>query len=198
MEFPDRIESWRAVPGWPGYEVSDKGQVRSLDRWVERRSSPQWWPGRVLRPATDGPYVSVMLRQPGRSRRYRIHVLVLEVFAGTCPPGQLARHGPAGQRVNWWPENLCWGTQVDNMGPDRFRDGTLSWGEHRPLAKLTVAIVTECRLRRAAGEPVIALAAEFGVTRGVMYRAVTGRTWQHVPQSPARSRPYAAGRAATG
>ena len=25
-------ERWRAVPGWPGYEVSDLGRVRSVPR----------------------------------------------------------------------------------------------------------------------------------------------------------------------
>lgn len=31
-------EQWKPVVGWPGYEVSDHGRVRSLDRVIVRRN----------------------------------------------------------------------------------------------------------------------------------------------------------------
>jgi hypothetical protein len=82
--------------------------------------------------------------------------------------------------VNWWPENLRWGWQSDNLTIDRTRDGTSVNGERIYGAKLTAAIVTDCRRRRLAGESVIALAAEFGVNRTSMHRAITGRNWGHL------------------
>jgi hypothetical protein len=110
-----------------------------------------------------------------------VHRLVLEAFAGPCPPGQEALHGPGGGLDNRWPENLSWGTHSKNVGPDKYRDGTISIGEQNPSAKLTAAIVRECRTRHAAGGvSTHKLAAEFGVGQTTMHEAIRGNTWQHV------------------
>jgi hypothetical protein len=56
-----------------------------------------------------------------------------------------------------------------------------SAGESHHSAKLTDAIVVECRHRHTAGESQRALAREFGVSATVMNQAIRGKTWQHVP-----------------
>jgi hypothetical protein len=182
-----RVETWLPVVGWVGlYEVSDLGRVRSLDRIVltdNGRCRPylRRYRGRILSPAVHPQhgYHSVVLSAGGRPTTAQVHVLVLLAFAGPPKPGQQARHGPGGPGDNRWPENLCWGTQAENEA-DKLRDGTSQHGERNHQAKLTEAIVRECRRRAAAGETRGALAAEFGVCRPVMSMAVSGRTWQHV------------------
>lgn len=77
---------------------------------------------------------------------------------------------------------------------DKRRDGTMPSGEGHYMAVLTDAIVSECRLRCAAGEKQTALAREFGVSQVAMWRAVTGQTWTHVdvpavPMETGRVRP---------
>jgi hypothetical protein len=46
-------------------------------------------------------------------------------------------------------------------------------------SKLTEQIIAECRQRHAAGESSTSLAQEFGVTRGTMWKVLSGRTWSH-------------------
>lgn len=61
-------------------------------------------------------------------------------------------------------------------------------------AKLSDAIILECRARNLAGEDLQALAREFGVSRPALYAAVIGRTWKHIapdetyvyPRKPSR------------
>lgn len=53
-------------------------------------------------------------------------------------------------------------------------------GEKHRAARLTAAIVVECRGRYSRGETATALALEFGVRNTTMSMAVTGKTWKHV------------------
>lgn len=65
----------------------------------------------------------------------------------------------------------CRACNSDGLGLKGARNGN---------SKLTEALVIEARARRAAGEQVLALAADYGVAQSVMSRALTGVTWSHV------------------
>ena len=73
------IEEWRSVIGYEGlYEVSNTGQVRSLDRYVKTcYGSYRLHKGKVLSPSIrpDG-YLVVSLQY----RMFRVHRLVAEAF----------------------------------------------------------------------------------------------------------------------
>ncbi len=49
------------------------------------------------------------------------------------------------------------------------------------MAQLTEPMVRECRARWAAGEMQKALAAEFGISRSLMSRAINGKRWAVFP-----------------
>lgn len=88
-------EQWRAAPGWPGYEVSDRGRVRRLVRRVdveteagirERELSP-----RVVRSRNNKGRLQVQLRTAaGRWRSVGVAALVLAAFVGPRPRGLVA------------------------------------------------------------------------------------------------------------
>ena len=83
-------EQWRAVPGWPAYEVSDRGRVRSVDR---RLANGQWCAGKVLKQVPDRKqYMRVTLRDGKRVSTRRVHVLVMEAFEGPRPKGMHILH----------------------------------------------------------------------------------------------------------
>jgi len=180
-------ETWLPVPvaGYEAlYEVSDLGRVRSLDRTVTDRN--QWGPclrtqrGRVLKPRLNlRQELTVSLSRHGVIRDCRIHRLVLEAFAGPCPPGMEALHGPAGKLDNNLA-NLRWGTRAENQA-DRLRDGTSNHGERNSQHRLTGEAAAEIRRRYAAGETQRTLAAAFGVGRMTVSDIVRGKSWQHVP-----------------
>jgi len=177
------MERWLPVVGYEGlYEVSARGQVRSLDRTIRQGALGYLrnYPGRLLAQACNGGYWKVTLSREGRARFVCVHRLVLEAFDGPCPPGQQALHGPAGRLVNYWPENLRWGTPTENQR-DRRRDGTMLLGDRHPTAKLTEAAVRELRARYAAGGVVHReLAAEYGVAEPTIAKVIARRSWRHV------------------
>jgi NUMOD4 motif-containing protein/HNH endonuclease len=99
-----RTETWKQVPRFPAYEASDLGHVRAAST------------GRLLalRPNNRG-YLLVDLRADGKKVTRTVHGVVLETFAGPCPPGHEACHGKGGQRDNRYPENLRWDTKKANL-----------------------------------------------------------------------------------
>lgn len=173
-------ERWLPVAGWEGlYDVSDLGRVRSLPRLgaVGRRM----YSGRILKPwlSTHG-YETVGLYRADYHEHRPVHQLVAATFLPPREEGEEVRHGPNGKLDNRASE-LCYGTSAQNHA-DRLRDGTSNQGERHGNAKLTDAIVAECRRRHAAGESQLSLALEFGVSKSVMHHAIWGMTWTHVPE----------------
>jgi hypothetical protein len=115
-------EEWRPVPAAPGYEASDQGRIRSVDRvYVDAMGRHQHRKGVVLRESAVGeegrPYVSL-----GRGRHRLVYRLVLEAFVGPCPDGMEACHGDGNHRNNRL-DNLRWDTRGANM-LDAVRHGT--------------------------------------------------------------------------
>lgn len=167
---------WLPIAGYEGfYEVSDRGQVRSLDRDVPHHSGgTKHIRGRVLA-LTAGPHghLYVALWRDGSQEKRYVHRLVLEAFDRPCPPGLEALHGSAGPADNRWPEAIHWGTHVENA-IDMHRDGTVT-------AKLTAEIVLACRARHARGETYAAIAADYPqVSKRAIEAAVTGQNWGHL------------------
>lgn len=119
-------ERWLSVVGWEtSHEVSDYGNVRSIDRWVIRRGQhkPFLVSGRITtQTKTDHGYYIVTLKCGGKKLRAYVHRLVLCAFVGPPPPGQEGLHGPAGSWNNRLA-NLRWGTRSENH-LDKRRDGT--------------------------------------------------------------------------
>lgn len=120
--IPIEGEIWRPAPGHEGYEVSNHGRVRSLDRVIEnplptgliRRQRVR---GKLLKQwhAKCGGYAKVSLgRVDGKSRQKYVHRIVMEAFIGPLPSGAQTRHlngDPTDNRL----ANLAYGTQSENM-----------------------------------------------------------------------------------
>lgn len=102
--------NWRPVPGWPTYAVSDNGLVRGPRGWVLKAT-----------PMRTG-HRRVRLLDGERERWALVHVLVLEAFVGSCPPGMECCHGD-GDPDNNRLSNLRWDTHRANM-LDAVRHGT--------------------------------------------------------------------------
>jgi hypothetical protein len=115
-------ERWVAVPGYQGYEVSDLGRVRSVDRVVVHKTGfrarrrgqllAQQWKGYRRE------YLTVTL---SGGRVFGVADLVLTSFVGPRPDGLLALHRDDDKSHNALT-NLYWGTQAENTA-DRIRNG---------------------------------------------------------------------------
>lgn len=118
------MSQWRPVPGWEGfYEVSDDGQVKSLERVVPH---PRWgtmrMKERTLKPGIDGNgYPSVVLHGNGRRFSAKVHRLVLLAFVGPCPEGMEGCHWDD-DKINNTVGNLRWAPRSENIR-DQVRNG---------------------------------------------------------------------------
>ena len=78
-----REEIWKDIGGFEGiYQVSNFGNVRSLDRVISRRNcSPYLCKGRMLKQSINmGGYAWIRLSNGAQSKLCRIHRLVAEAF----------------------------------------------------------------------------------------------------------------------
>lgn len=83
-------ELWKDIPGYEGiYQVSDLGNVRSLDRVVHGKGRYLCFKkGRILKPGLRDGYQCYCLCINGTQRTYYTHQLVAIVFLNHKPDGQ--------------------------------------------------------------------------------------------------------------
>ena len=118
-EYDKMTTEWRPVKGYEGlYEVSNKGEVRSLPRQVSMTmkgvQTTSFRPGKVLRPQkTPLNYQQVVLSKDNRQRHKLVHRLVAEAFIpnpNNLPQINHLDECPGNNRV----ENLEWCTAKEN------------------------------------------------------------------------------------
>lgn len=179
------MENWKPIPGFEGlYEVSDHGNVRSLDRTIFKRvvrDGPLVQTrrrGKVLKPALDTHgYPTVNLCVDGVNKSSLVHHLVLTSFVGPRPEGKECRHLD-GIRANSRLGNLEWGTNRENY-EDRKRHGTVRvpMGSDHGLSKLTDDAVRDIRARSSAGEATNSIAERHGISGTHVRRIVRRQAW---------------------
>lgn len=130
MKRMDDEETWKPTC-YRGYEVSNFGRVRSIDRIViDVRGRLRRHKGRVRVPQVDDKgYESVNLSLGGPDvRRCMVHQLVAEAFIGPRPDGMWVCHNDGNSRNNT-PGNLRYDIPEENA-----RD-TVRHGHNRNLQK---------------------------------------------------------------
>ena len=184
-------ETWKAVAGYEGYyEVSDQGQVRSLDRVIvdmEGRRQ-RTFAGKVLVAGDNGygyPVVGLCLN--GHREMQRVHSLVAAAFIGPRSAEMEVNH-KNGIKTSNNLANLEYVTRGENishrchvLGIMPPNNSTFLPGEAHPNSRLTAGQVREIRSRYAAGGVVQQeLAREYGVTRSYISMIVNGKAWKHL------------------
>lgn len=159
---------WRDVPGFPGYQASDEGQIRRTFVGGNGRK-----PGIVNGCPYSNGYWTVTLCVPGRPHKdVGVHCLVCAAFHGPKPT---AAHEVAhwdGDKSNNRPDNLRWTTPRGNAA-DRRRHGRVN-------SKLTEADALEIWRLATAGERQRDIALRFGVHQATVHRIATGKSWPHL------------------
>ena len=106
-------EKWRRFI--EGYEVSNFGRVRSLDRSIVRKNGwQQTFKGRILKPYTKGKYDSVVLSIAGEYKTFYIHRLVAMMFVPNPHGFDEVNHLDENSKNNN-AENLSWCLHIDNL-----------------------------------------------------------------------------------
>lgn len=117
----ESTEKWLPVVGFEqAYEVSDHGNVRSIDRVNTRGFRMK---GKQLTLKTDAyGYKAVTLSWGNKPHTRKVHHLVLEAFVGPRVEGSECLHAD-GVRDNNHVSNLRWGTHLENEA-DKAAHGT--------------------------------------------------------------------------
>lgn len=187
-------EEWRPVPGLEGrYDVSNMGRVRSYLRPGSRTHS-RCEEAHLVRGGLMRGYPTVLMKHGDVHKHRRVHQLVMLAFVGPPPAGHVVRHLD-GVRTNNTLSNLVYGTPHENH-LDRYRHGTMLYGEDIATHKLTGDDVAAIRtlLRRGIDGRVIA--DLFGVSKTTISRIRRGETWTTTGDATAIDTPRNDGRRA--
>ena len=133
MEITEKeiVEDWRSVEGYDGYEVSNLGRVKSLDRLVNRNCGSVYFSkGRILNPGKDRcGYLQVVLWIDKKPKAFKVHRLVWEGFNGKIPEGMEVNHIDEDKSNNsiknlnlmTHKENMNWGTAIERSSKKRSK-----------------------------------------------------------------------------
>lgn len=171
------IESWKPIPGYSGYEVSDLGRIRSYR--VKGGGGPNRMRAepRLLKPTINAKgYPIVCPVRDRTSHVENVHKLVLLAFVGPRPDGTETRHLD-GNKLNTRLDNLCYGTTRENADDNLRLAAYVHDGDH-PRSRLTPDVVVELRTLWATGLSRKTLAKRFCISVGHVKQVVLGRTWK--------------------
>jgi HNH endonuclease/NUMOD4 motif len=161
-------DHWRPVPGFPNYQVSRNGEVRSIAR-------------NKLLNQFEGKrgYMHVNLYRDGQPTHCLVHRLIAEAFLGAIPLGWQVNHKRPNSKRDNRLDNLELVTPEQNR-LHAARHGLLKVGESNPRAKLTEEGVRNIRRMRAEGVRVRDIAWQYDVSERAVYALCRGETWKHV------------------
>lgn len=168
-------EQWRPVEGYPNYEVSSLGRVRTWRGHTTRGGAPLIL--RLQRNSKNG-YVQVALSHEGKRRQFNLHALIARVFLGPPPAGMETAHND-GDQMNNRLSNLRYTTHLSNIR-DKAQHGTQLQGETIQWAKLSEDDIPQILERLAAGVLIKKVAEEFQVSRSLITAIRQGKVWQHL------------------
>ncbi len=179
------MEIWKDVVGYEGrYQVSCRGRVKSLDRYVDYKAgSRRKVLGRILKAAyLPKGYQKFELWRENKGKGCYGHQLVCAAFIGQRPEGCECRHlngDPADNRA----ENLVYGTPAENEA-DKVAHGRRQFGEKCYNTNLTNA--DALRIKRLASDGELSqreIGKMFGVTHRVVSNIKNARRWTHLEET---------------
>ena len=169
-------EEWRTIPDSPGYEVSNHGRVRSVDRVVFHSNGKiQPRKGRILKPNKDKDgYLRV-----GVNGTTNVHRLVMLAFVGECPEGKQVLHGDDVKDNNHL-SNLRYGTNKENI-EDALKNGRRAFGDRHGRSKLTESSIPIIKwMYKISSLTQKQIGELIGVSSKSISQVLNGETWKHL------------------
>lgn len=158
-------ETWRVIPEFEAYEVSDLGRIRRGER---------------IRALVKNPisgYVEVTLSRDNRQIRKGVHRLVVAAHRGPIPEGYHVNHMNMVKDDNRLA-NLEAVTAAENYA--HAAKNNVTRGEAVNTAKLTEGDVRKIRLLAREGVSTTELMRIYGLGRPGINGVISRRSWKHV------------------
>lgn len=165
------IEEWRDIAGYPSYQVSNLGRVKSFQQGKTMILQPE---------LTNNGYLRVRLYKDGKAKRFSVHRLVATAFISN-PDGKPQVNHRDGHPLNNHVSNLEWATAHENMR-HAYETGLVKKtepGESHPSAKLSNEQAAQIRQNpnNLTGRQ---LAKKFGVDARTISNLQLGKTYGNV------------------
>jgi hypothetical protein len=179
------VEIWKDIPGYRDhYQVSNLGNVRSKDRFVETPYKDtfrnRYYKSKLMTLSSHKAtgYRVVALSKKGKDKQYKVHVLVMRTFCGKRPKDYDTRH-LNGTKYDNKLHNLMYGTKKKNSA-DRVLHGTHNRGEKNYSVVLTEKEVIFIRSKKNTISNNKKLALKFNVTYTTITYIQDRKTWRHL------------------
>jgi len=168
-------EVWKDIPNYEGYQVSNKGSIRSFKRSAYTNLAPK-----VLKLIINDRYIYVGAQINKKRRKLSVHRAVAMAFIANPFNKPFVNHINGIKHDNR-VENLEWVTHLENMahavnaGLIKFR------GEKQNFSKLTTEQVLKIRQLSSQGMSCSKIVKEMAIVANRTIRDVLLRkTWKHI------------------
>ncbi len=118
-------EEWKKINGFPNYEISNFGRVKSLARNKYKRETTI-----IKHCYNPAGYPQVGLWDCGRGKTIRIHILVATHFLGSKPHNKSFVCHKDDNKLNTHVSNFYWGDNKSNV-IDRYKNGITRLSEQQ-------------------------------------------------------------------
>lgn len=171
-------ENWKNIPMFHGFQASNLGNIRTIDRLIPRGNHMINRKSRILKQTKNKRgYLEVRILEVGKKPLVQVvHKLVMLTFVGPRPSGHQVNH-KNGIKTDNRLENLEWVSASDNMKHAYRLNLTSKNGQNNGRAKLTesdiITIREQCKVRGSQKK----LALQFGVTQTTISNIKSGKSW---------------------
>jgi len=172
--------TWKEIPGFSKYEVSDDGSVRRHASKIQRGPGYRAKPGALLSPIDIKGYDCFTLtNDEGRTKRHQVGFYMLLTFVGPKPSGIHEVAHWDGNSKNNTLDNLRWATPAEN-GEDRVRHGSMkrAWQEKTRASRLVADADPVVKKRRSDAARRFAAQPEVKIARSIRSREIATRPGQ--------------------
>ena len=164
-------EVWKDIPNWKLYQVSNKGNVKSLNYNKTCKE-------RILKTSLCRGYPQVGLSVNGKTKSKRVHRLVAETFIPN-PEGKPHINHINGIKTDNRVENLEWCTQKENIRHAVDTGLFSATGENNGMCKITKADAMEIKYGHQ-GMKQKDIAEIYGIHQSHVCRIRLGKLWGHI------------------
>ena len=165
------MEEWRSIPGYPGYEASSEGRIRSFRsgecKIIKQHSSQKG-------------YLRANLKhENGKSHCSSAHRFIAMAFIPN-PDNLPEVNHKNGNKTDNRPENLEWVTSSQNHKHAYDVLGKQSGAKGKHFDRRAKFTPTEVRIIRQTSLGLSELADYFGVDQSTIFLIRKGRTYKYV------------------